>query len=115
MAPVQRRDDSVQAAVPTGDHDRAAPGAVEHAVELAGVGGDGDLDVSVLPEHAEGDVQPLLSPTSGVDIGDEQEGVHDRHPKGFRLEVGITSGWIVCGCSRRHTRTMGRGLMAAPP
>ena len=61
---------------------------MEHTVELAGVGRDGDLDVGVLPEHAQGNVQPFLSPTSGVDVGDEQEGVHDRHPRGTRA-----AGW----------------------
>ena len=59
VPPVQRRDDRVQAAVPARDHDRATAGPVEHSVELAGVARDGDLDVGVLPEHAEGDVERL--------------------------------------------------------
>ena len=44
VAAVQRRDHRVQAAVAAGHHDPAAAGAVQHAVELAGVGGGGHLD-----------------------------------------------------------------------
>jgi hypothetical protein len=76
VSPVQCRDDRVQAAVPAHDHDGSTPCPLEHAVELAGVAGDGDLHVGVLPEHAQGDVESLLATAPGVDVGDEQEGVH---------------------------------------
>jgi hypothetical protein len=76
VTPVQRRDDRMQAAVSAHDHDGATPCPLEHAVELAGVACDRDLDVGVLAEHAQGEVEPLLTTAPGVDVGDEQEGVH---------------------------------------
>ena len=61
VAPVQRGDDRVQAAVAAGDHDRAAAGPVQHAVELAGVAGGRDLDVGVLAEHPERDLERVVA------------------------------------------------------
>ena len=52
------------------------PGPVEHAVELTGVARARDLDVGVLPEYAQRHLESLVEPTTGVGVGDEQEGIH---------------------------------------
>ena len=76
VAPVQGRDHGVQAAVAAGHHDRTAPGAVQDAVELAGVGGGGDLDVGALAQHGRAISSPSLSAPPASELVISSSGFH---------------------------------------
>ena len=78
VALVEGRDDGVHAAVAAGHHDRAAAGAVQHAVELARVGGLGDLDRRVLAQDGERRGQAFLVGGAGIGVGDHEQGAHGR-------------------------------------
>ncbi len=75
---VEGLDDRVQAPVAAGDHDAAAPGAVQDPVELAGVGGAGHLDVGLGAQHLQGLLEGVALTAAGLGVGDHQKGVHAR-------------------------------------
>ena len=67
----------VQAAVAAGHHDPPAAAAVQHAVELAGVGGGRHLDVRGGAQHRQRALEVLLVGAAGLGVGDQQHRLHE--------------------------------------
>ena len=82
VAAVQRRHHRVQAAVAAGHDDAARAGAVQHAVELAGVRRRGHLDRGPGPQHLQALLERRLGRCAGVAVHDDEQGVHtaERRP-----------------------------------
>ena len=119
---MQRRDHGVQAAVAARDDDLAAAAAVQHAVELARVGGGRDLDVGGRAQHGEGPVEVLLVGAPGLGVGDQQQWVHGRRlSRGADAVPGVPVRRVTIAGDRTGSRlallTLGRkspGAVAHP-
>ena len=76
---MERGDHGVAGAVTTRDHDGAAPGRMEEAVELPGVAGLGHLDGRVAVEHLQRVAEGVGA--AGVGVRDQQEWFHVLHTR----------------------------------